>query len=164
MAWNNMKISLIKLKEIHVPLFYKWWNTGFLRKLTSQTYEKMTKEEIDKILPRKSKSFTHDFIIYVDGKPVGHILIQKKKGKKYFELYIAIGKKEYWNKGVGSKAITKAVKWFFRQYPLELVLMLDVLPNNLRAIRCYEKVGFKRVRILKHKNFPDTVLMKLNKL
>lgn len=159
-----MNIILVKLNKKHFPLFYKWWNTGFLRNLTSQTYEKMTKEEIDKILSGKLQRFvTHDFIILVDGKPVGHILIQKKKGRKYFELYIAIGEKDYWDKGVGCKSIKKVLKWFFHKYPSETVVTLGVLPNNLRAIRCYEKVGFKRVRISKHKNFPDTILMKLNK-
>jgi len=102
----------------------------------------------------------NDFIITVDQKPVGHILIQKKKRKKHFEVYIAIGEKDFWGKGVGTEAMKKACRWFFKNRPKENALELEVLVNNPRAIRSYDKAGFKRVRIIHNKKNTDTVLMR----
>ncbi len=155
------KINLVKLRKKHFPLFYKWWNDKELRKLTSEVDEKITREEIDKILTRHllNRKGT-DFIIIVNKKPIGHILVQQKKVKKNWEVYIAIGEKNYWGKGIGTNAMRRACRWFFHKFPKEKYLDLEVLTKNHRAIRSYDKVGFKRVKIVHHKKNSDTILMR----
>lgn len=155
-----MKLSLIKLNKRHFPLFYKWWNDPVLRDLTSETEEKISQSEIDKILGRHLLNKDgFDFIITADKKPIGHILIQRKKNKKIFEIYIAIGEKKYWNKGIGTEAMRRACWWFFKNFLKEKSIKLEVLVNNPRAIKCYEKVGFKKVRKIHHQKMSDTWLM-----
>ena len=157
---SKYKISLIKLKREHFALFYKWWNDPILRKLTSESNKKISRDEINEILNRHLLNKNgFDFIITANKKPIGHILIQKKKGKKNFEIYIAIGDKRYWNKGIGTIAMQKAVCWFFKNFKNEKLIELNVLVNNIRAIKCYERVGFKKVRILHLKKSSDTILM-----
>jgi len=156
-----LKISLIKLNKKHFPLFYKWWNDQELRKWTSGDKKVITKKEVDEILNKHLRNKNgHDFIIMVNKKPVGHILIQKKPRKKNFEIYIAIGEKKYWGKGIGTAAMEKSCRWFQKNFPKEKILELEVLPKNKRAIACYEKVGFQRVKIVKHQKFSETILMK----
>lgn len=155
------KIKLIKLQPKHFPLFFKWWNNKELRRLTSEVSKKIFQKEINEILNRhllNKKDF--DFIITANKKLIGHILVQKKKGKKNWEVYIAIGEKKYWNKGIGTTALKQAGRWFFNKFTKEKCLDLEVLANNYRAIRSYEKVGFKKVRIIHHRKFSDTVLMR----
>lgn len=155
-----MIVTLKNLKKSHFPLFYKWWNDKELRKLTSGKSESIRQEEINKILQDHLENPNgFDFIITADKQPIGHILIQKKSRKKHFEIYIAIGEKRLWGQGIGTVAIKKAVKWFLKNFPKEKILQLEVLVNNPRAIRCYEKVGFKIIRTVHHKNFSDTFLM-----
>jgi len=159
------KISLIKLKEEHFPLFYKWWNDPTLRRLTSEVKGKMPKSEVDNILKKHLKNKKgFDFIITVNKKPIGHILIQKKDRKKYFEVYIAIGEKRFWDRGVGTIAMKKTCHWFFKKFPKEKQISLEVLVNNIRAIKSYKKVGFKKIKIVHNKNKTDTYLMTLTNI
>lgn len=155
------KISLIELTEKHIPLFYKWWNDKKLRELTSEVYTPMKDEKIDKTLLDHLKNKNgHDFIINANDKLIGHILIQKKLHKKYYEIYIAIGEKRFLGKGYGTEAVEKTTEWFFRKFPEENCIELEVNADNPRARRCYEKSGFKIIRIKHNKNQPDEFLMR----
>ena len=152
------KVSLIKLRKKHFPLFYRWWNDAALRKLTSESKEVMTREKINEILMRHLQNTSYfDFIIVANKKPIGHVLVQYKKRKKHFELYIAIGEKNYWGRGIGAVAIRRTARWFIRHFPQEKALYLEVLANNQHAIDCYDFVGFTRVRLIPKSK---TILMK----
>lgn len=155
------KIKLIKLSKEHFPLFYKWWNDRELRKLTSETFEIIEKAKIDKILKKHLANENGcDFIITVSEKPIGHILIQRKNHKKYYEIYIAIGEKEFWSKGYGTEAMKQATTWFFQNFPKEKCLELEVNANNPRAKKCYEKSGSKVIRLKPTKKYSDEFLMR----
>lgn len=53
-----------------------------------------------------------------------------------------IGETDYINKGVGVKTIEMFVE-MIKQRHQPSGIVLDPLPENKRAIRCYEKIGFK---------------------
>ena len=55
---------------------------------------------------------------------------------------IFIGNKDCWNKGYGTEALTLLLDYGFKALNLHNV-MLKVYSFNERAIRCYEKTGFK---------------------
>jgi RimJ/RimL family protein N-acetyltransferase len=57
---------------------------------------------------------------------------------------IFLGNKEYWGRGYGEEATRLLVDFAFSLVNLRSV-MLEVFEFNPRAIRCYEKVGFKHV-------------------
>lgn len=81
------------------------------------------------------------------------------------ELGIFIGKKEYWGKGYGQDAIRTLLRFAFSQLRLRKVF-LRVMGSNVRAQKCYSKVGFKEVGRLKNhflKNgiFEDEVFMEM---
>jgi RimJ/RimL family protein N-acetyltransferase len=58
------------------------------------------------------------------------------------EMGIHIGEKKYWNKGFGTKAVQLLLKHGFETLNLHR-LWLRVFESNQRAIRSYEKAGFK---------------------
>ena len=58
------------------------------------------------------------------------------------EIGIHIGEKEYWDKGFGTKAMRMILKYGFESLNLHR-LYLRVFETNQRAIRSYQKVGFK---------------------
>ncbi|MHA1210945.1 MAG: GNAT family N-acetyltransferase [Candidatus Heimdallarchaeota archaeon] len=76
---------------------------------------------------------------------------------------IVIGEKSYWNKGYGQDATKQMLDYAFNLLNLNNI-MLGVFSFNERAIKCYEKVGFKLIgnrrqaRIL-GKNKYDIVFM-----
>ncbi len=111
----------------------QWWNDGddTLEKVALHYGEK-TDDVRRFILVEVKKDFE---------KPIG-----------YFQYYFAsdneigidqfIGDENYINKGVGEKTIKMFIKLITRQHKPK-VIVLDPSPDNKRAIRCYEKVGFK---------------------
>lgn len=65
---------------------------------------------------------------------------------------IFIGDTDYRSKGYGTDAMNTLVKFIFEQMNINKV-KLGVYSFNQRAIRCYEKVGFKKEGILKEELF-----------
>lgn len=63
------------------------------------------------------------------------------------ELRICIGDKDYWSHGYGTDAIRSAMWAAFQGMGLESVY-LRVFVTNGRAIRVYEKLGFRRQAVL----------------
>jgi len=57
---------------------------------------------------------------------------------------IFIGNKNYWGKGYGPDALSLLIDFGFKALNLHSI-MLRVFEYNKRAIKCYEKIGFKRV-------------------
>ena len=60
------------------------------------------------------------------------------------ECGIFIGDKSYWNRGFGTEALTLLLDFAFSILNLYNV-QLEVFEYNKRAMRCYEKVGFKEI-------------------
>lgn len=159
-----MNITLRTLKKEDKRLFYAWWNDQELRALTSGNFDPIGEAEINQTLGQHLVDKNgRDFIIEADKKPIGHILISKDKNEKYFAIYIAIGEKDYWNKGYGPEALRLAIDWFWQNHLQEQILELEVNQDNPRAFRCYEKVGFKKIKEKKYQDSPNTFLMRLQR-
>jgi aminoglycoside 6'-N-acetyltransferase len=58
-----------------------------------------------------------------------------------------IGEMEYWNRGIGTLIVKSMVEFLVEQKQAARVVM-DPQIWNERAIRCYEKCGFKKVKLL----------------
>ena len=65
------------------------------------------------------------------------------------EVGIAIMEREYRGQGFGTEALRQAVDYAFNKLGLKL-LGLTVFPSNQRAIRAYEKTGFRKTHVLKN--------------
>ena len=64
-----------------------------------------------------------------------------------FGVDLFIGEPECWNQGIGTKALSALVRFLFQDLQAEM-LVVDPQTWNTRAIRCYEKCGFRRVKLL----------------
>jgi RimJ/RimL family protein N-acetyltransferase len=60
----------------------------------------------------------------------------------------------FWSQGYGTDALTCLTSFIFEEMNLNKV-MLNVFSFNKRAIKCYEKTGFKTEGILKQNIFRD---------
>lgn len=82
-------------------------------------------------------------ILDARGQPIGDIdlhHISWRRGEA--ELRIRIGEPELWGCGLGTDAIRTLLRFVFTQGHLRRVY-LRVLKDNRRAVRCYEKCGFR---------------------
>ena len=136
------------LSEEHVM---EWWNDG------DDTLEKVT------LHYGKQDEDVRRFI-----------LIEEKEGVEknigYFQYYFTsdseigidqfIGEKDYLSRGVGEKAIKSFIELIKRKHnPKQIIL--DPSPENKRAIRCYEKVGFVHYETRKNENGEPVYMMRL---
>lgn len=58
-----------------------------------------------------------------------------------------IGESGFWNKGIGTLLVTSMVDYLFNEKKASRIIM-DPMTSNDRAIKCYEKCGFVKVKVL----------------
>ncbi|MBT2692050.1 GNAT family N-acetyltransferase [Bacillus sp. ISL-55] len=58
-----------------------------------------------------------------------------------------IGEVDYWNRGIGTLLVSSMTEFLFDVMKADKVVM-DPQVRNERAIKCYEKCGFKKVKLL----------------
>jgi aminoglycoside 6'-N-acetyltransferase len=68
-----------------------------------------------------------------------------------------IGEVSCWNRGLGSRSISLLLQHLFQTMGARKVI-LDPHVTNLRAVRCYEKCGFRKVKILPAHEWHEGVL------
>ncbi|MTJ09943.1 MULTISPECIES: GNAT family N-acetyltransferase [unclassified Anabaena] len=64
-----------------------------------------------------------------------------------YGIDLFIGETEYWNQGIGTKVLLTAIDYIFNQLQAAKIV-INPNVNNLRAIRCYEKCGFVKIKLL----------------
>lgn len=96
------------------------------------------------------------------GKLIGEIELLNISWKLHTgELRVFIGDKEFWDKGFGTDAVYTFLKAVFETTSIEKVF-LRVDEDNVRARRCYVKVGFVptgRVRFGPDRNMPARLML-----
>jgi aminoglycoside 6'-N-acetyltransferase-1b len=142
LAVSDLTMLAEWLKRPHVC---EWWDA-------CQSLE----EVHEKYLPRLvDESSVVPYFAYLDGTPIG-----------YIQSYVATATSDGWwpdehdpgvrgidqfladeqrlRQGLGTRMVTEFVKVLFRD-PSVTKIQADPAPTNARAIRCYEKAGFRRV-------------------
>lgn len=158
-----MTIKLRKVTSKDWELFLKWWKDDELIQLTSGIKE-ASNDVLFGYFKQLLRSLSdHHFIILFGKKAIGHIALSHKS-KNISEIHIIIGEATYRGKGLGTEAIKKAVKLAFNELGYNRII-LEVRPDNNRAIQAYEKSGFAKGKLKKYSGTkqPTTLFMSLNK-
>jgi RimJ/RimL family protein N-acetyltransferase len=122
------------------PHVLEWWN------------DYLTPEEIkEKYGKHIGNDMVYPYIVYLNNQPIAFIQYYwaNKVGDGWWPnedehtvgLDQFIGEESYINKGYGTLMLKEFVQLLF-QNPLIKKIITEADPNNLRAKRCYEKVGF----------------------
>lgn len=159
---NMSRITLRKILISDKKYFAKWWRDKYLLKVTSGILRRITDKEVDRYFSRILKNKRDgQYIIIANRRVIGYIsLVQRKNG--WHEIKIVIGEKNQQGKGYGTEAIRLLVRKA-RRAAIKKVY-LEVRPDNLKAIRAYEKRDFQKVGIKKYpknKYLPQTLKMVL---
>ncbi|MGE5264543.1 MAG: GNAT family N-acetyltransferase [Acidobacteriota bacterium] len=146
--WRGEKVELGPVQREYLPRYVEWFNdwemaqflmTGIPlpQTLDSETawFESRSKDPSNIVfailaLPEKNL--------------IGNCGLHKLDFKNRSALFgIFIGDKNYWSKGYGTDAVRTIVRYAFEQLGLNRV-ELEVYDFNPRAVRAYEKAGFRR--------------------
>ena len=86
--------------------------------------------------------------IELDHVPIGYMQFYPTEEKGVWGIDQFIGVPEQWNKGLGARAVRLILRHLFTSLGA-IKCVIDPHATNHRAIRCYEKAGFTKVRLLK---------------
>jgi len=116
-----------------------------------------------------NKAIVSSIISAADNKAIGYVSIKGiSERESHAEIGIAIMEREYRGQGYGTDALKQAVDYAFNKLGLNM-LGLTVFPSNKRAIRAYEKAGFRKTQVLKDSwllpsgEYADMWLMELSR-
>ena len=86
---------------------------------------------------------------------VGHVgLYNIDHRVRCAEFAIMIGDKACWGKGLGKQVSISVMEYGFEQLNLHRI-KLTVLVTNVRAVKLYEKIGFRKEGTLRHEQYRD---------
>ena len=140
------KVLIRPLRLEDAKISYKWRNDNEVWKLTGSKPNRIITEEIEKEwLSNKLKEInSYRFAIEVDNIYVGNIQLTDVVENESAEYHIFIGDKSYWGKGVANLATAQII--IFAKNVINLKsIYLSVNPENLSAIKVYEKNGFEKM-------------------
>lgn len=150
-----MKVELVYFSELYLNLSWDWLNDNEIKELTNTpTVTKQSQKDWYNYL-----YYRNDYEIWgieVDNKPIGACGL-KNITDKDCEYWGYIGEKDYWSKGVGSKALSMLIIKA-RKKGLKYI-WLKVLKSNIRAIKLYEKYGFSIVGFIDHKQIKMELIL-----
>ena len=106
-----------------------------------EIFESDLKQYQSRIYPIKDAQHLRWYHIKADDKYIGAIWLEKTSTDDFAVLGIFITDKDYRNKSIGAKAISKVIKNDLPHMHTNKIL-LRVRAENERAIKCYNKVGF----------------------
>jgi aminoglycoside 2''-phosphotransferase len=154
---DNIRIR--ELTECDFPLMLKWLTNESVLEFYSGRDKKYTIDSIKEHYSKKLKDEIIRVIIEFNNVPIGYGQIFKLYDNLYNEYQYPkslsvvyamdqfIGEPEYWNKGIGTEYINLILD-FLRKERQSDAVVLNPHQNNIRAIKCYEKAGFKIIKEL----------------
>lgn len=154
---EGKKVRLRAVERVDLPTFVKWINdqevTQFL-----ELNPPMSLEDEEKWFVNLQKSEDKVFSIDTkEGKLIGNVGLMRLNWKDWSVLIgIMIGEKEFWNQGYGTDAIETLLRYLFDELALNRVYLIAD-ERNARALRCYEKLGFKKEGVLRQNRYKDGV-------
>ncbi|MDY7222680.1 GNAT family protein [Halalkalibacterium halodurans] len=147
MLFDSKRIRLRKMEKGDVPLYHSWRNDIEMMSSTNPNLDQYSLEEtldfVETIILGSSSSkayMIHEKEMDVTIGITSLINIDYKN--RNAECIIDIGEKTYWGKGYGFEALRLLLNYAFLEMNLHRV-SLRVFSFNKKAIRLYEKLGFK---------------------
>jgi RimJ/RimL family protein N-acetyltransferase len=86
------------------------------------------------------------------GRLIGCCSLRPEANKPVASFGVYIGDKNIWGKGYGTAAVREVLRVGFEELGLHRI-HLGVFPDNPRAIRCYEKCGFRHEGLQRQSRF-----------
>nr|WP_267255446.1 GNAT family protein [Bacillus thuringiensis] len=132
-----------------LPIILEWYNDEELHNIADmKPFKRYTIEELREYWTKKlARSYASYHVIIVQDKVIGRVGLKKTKYKDTYvmEYSILIGVSNLYSKGIGTEVTKYFINKSFLDPDIQAVL-LQVREDNKRAIRYYEKAGFKKIK------------------
>lgn len=143
---HGQKTSIRPIEEDDIDYFYQWYNDPEVNLWSSGAWPLNTllnKEQISLKFLEETPDIYRYSVLDENDILIGTIGFKEINiPSRSATLYVVIGNKLYWGKGYGTDALIIFVRFLFTQWNFHRI-SLDTWDENTRAIKAYEKVGFK---------------------
>jgi len=138
-------LRLRSVIEADLPDYVKWLNDPEVTEFTAgESGEVTLAGERDWFAHISDpESGVNVWAVEADGRHIGNCALRLGAGRQTAGFGIVIGDKTAWNKGYGTAACREVLRIGFQEMGLHRI-HLEAFADNGRAIRCYEKCGFRR--------------------
>ena len=163
-----MQVKLRELERSDLPVVNGWRNDPEIVDLLGANFlfiaQEIDNRWYDAYLAARDRNVRLAIVEPEQGRIIGCVyLTDIHRINRCAEFAILIGDKTYWSKGCGFEATRLILAHAFDDLNLNRIY-LTVLAENTRAIRLYEKVGFRREglqreAVFKQGRYRDVVLM-----
>ena len=151
-------VTVRDFKKSDLPLMLKWLTDDRVLEFYEGRDVHYTMETLSAVY---TEEFPDGFRLIIEyrGQPVGYAQVYRVSGEMFDEYSYPddgrivfatdqfIGEPDYWNRGIGTAFLRMTADWLKTEKAAG-VLILDPHQNNHRAVRAYEKAGFRIVRAL----------------
>lgn len=151
-------VTLRLMTEQDLPMLYDWLNRPHIVEWWGGKSRRPSLDDVySKYMPRLlGEVNVTPYIAMIGRVPIGYAqsYIALGCGGGWWEdetdpgvrgIDQSIADPEFLGQGIGTKLVRTLVETLFRD-PLVTKIQTDPAPTNLRAIRCYQKAGFRVVR------------------
>lgn len=160
MELTGQKVILISIKPKEKEEFYQLATQSYGSRFWYDQERKSKRTKTEFFQDWKNTYFDPDnpdegqcFWIIVNGQKIGQVNYNKIHPRdKKVELDIIIGPKEYLNKGYGTDALKTLTTYLFNNFDLNKI-WIEARANNPRAIKAYQKIGFKPEGLLRQESY-----------
>ncbi|MGG0179062.1 GNAT family N-acetyltransferase [Gottfriedia acidiceleris] len=158
MILQKNKLTIRQLEESDVPLLAKWLSNPKVLQYYEGRDNPFNSEKVKSIFFTKDPSILMCIVVY-ENIEIGYIQFYKLDDESKIEygydntsevicgMDQFIGEIDYWNRGIGSLLVSSMVNFLVNNQNAKKVVV-DPQTWNVRAIKCYEKCGFKKIRLL----------------
>ncbi|MFS1516383.1 GNAT family N-acetyltransferase [Bacillus sp. SCS-151] len=160
---NKLKVRQLELKDN--ILLAKWLSNPIVLKYYEGRDNPFNVEKVNMEFYNRLNGVTGCIVEY-EGVEIGYIQFYElddatrkaydyvKIPERIYGIDQFIGEVEYWNKGIGTLLVRSMVKFLCEKKQADRVVMDPQMWND-RAIRCYEKCGFNKVKMLPKHEFHE---------
>jgi diamine N-acetyltransferase len=143
---SGNKVYLRPMEKSDLPLLRKWTNDPEIRELIAEV-SPTSSQGMEEYLERIRKDTSRVWFVIVlkrNDRVIGECgLLRMFHPWRTSDLSIFIGDKKAWGKGYGTEALRLLLDYAFGHLNFHR-LSFGVVGSNRRAVRFYEKAGFKR--------------------
>jgi len=151
------KLKVSKLREIDIPVLAKWLSDPRVLRY----YEGRDRPQTPRMIRRKflkggGRERLVRCIAECRGMKIAYLQFYLANKKEYelddakgvYAMDLFIGEPRLWGKGIGTKLVKMLLSYLHGVKKAPSVV-IDPQVTNKRAVRCYEKCGFKKVKVLR---------------
>jgi aminoglycoside 6'-N-acetyltransferase len=165
---ENEKLRIRKLKEEDASLLAKWLTDERVLEFYEGRDNPHDLEKVNEVFYRKAERSITACLIEYQNEPIGYLQFYPSsiEDKEHYDYAIEeavygmdqfIGEPSYWNKGIGTELVSSVAN-FLIESGLATKVIMDPQARNERAIRCYEKCGFVKVKYLPEQELQEGVM------